>query len=373
MRTTNRTPAAFSLHASLAFATLTVAASYALAQEKVFPWDARPPECFGTSALAQAGSLDPRCRAPAWTDFAHTRWNFDGLLADPDYDLIERAANELGFSEKRFPSGEYHFEALYLSMVGTFQYTGPHGARIAREWTAAKGPDGYSKLAQALVYYGRAWNMRGGRAPHTISPEAWELFYSNLELANGALDSASDKLKRTGPWHALKLNVAFDHPKYASERLNLVKAASAAWPDYLAVYTIPMEKLSPKNGGSFDLVEGAARYAFSLTKGSYGAGIYALAYERVFRTGNSYTIADSAVDWPLMKQGMRDLEGRSDVPPTLWRSFAQLACQKRDAAETRRLYALYDNRRTTSVAPDSDACRSFTNPDPVKSSGGTRS
>jgi hypothetical protein len=294
-----------------------------------------------------------------WIDFAQSKRKFDRLLADPDYDLIERAANELGYSRARFPTGEYHFEALYLSMVGMIQLTGVQGARIAKEWTAAKGAYGYAQLAQALVYYGRAWTVRTNQAAHTVSPEAWELFYSNLEQANSTLDSASARLKQSGPWHALKLSVAFHHPRYKSERLRLLQTASSAWPDYLAVYTIPMEIVHPKRGGSFELMEGVARFALSSTQGSHGAAIYALVYERAFRTDRDYSIASAMADWATLKQGFRDLESRRPLPPLLWRNFANLACHMRDKVEARRLYAIYDRLRDDTMAEDSDPCRQF--------------
>lgn len=368
----HRIPAVFSLRASVASAALVGALSCAFAGDGIQPWSAECRERFEAWAAGRVDSLGPECQTPAWSDFAQSKFTVDGLLADPNYDRLDSAANELGFSDKRFPTGEYHFEALYLSME-FFQARGPRGARIAREWAAAKGLEGYARLAQALVYYGRAWDLRGGRDPRTLSPEAWELFYSNLELANGALDTASPRLKQTGPWHALKLSVAFDHPKYKDERLKLVKAASAAWPDYLAVYTIPMEKVGPNYGGSFELVEGVARYALSLTQATHGAAIYALAYERLFHFEGRYTIAQSRADWGLMKQGIRDLEKRSDSWPVLWRSFANMACQFRDPAETQRLYAVYDKKRDPDIPPDTDACRSFAKPDPFKSSAGSRS
>ncbi|MEO8718472.1 MAG: hypothetical protein ABI423_09670 [Burkholderiales bacterium] len=330
------------------------------AEQKRYPWDHQPGECFQPST--QADDLTRlSCAAPGWTDFAQAKTNFDRLLADPDYDLIERAANDLGFSAERFASGEYLFEALYLSMVGNFQITGVQGARQAAEWTAAKGGEGYSRLAEALVYYGQAWNVRGSRAARTVSPEAWDLFYSLLEKSDATLNVSSEKLRRTGPWHALKLSIAFHHPRYKADRLTLLKSAIAEWPDYLAVYTIPMEILHPRRGGSFELMEGVAQFALENTRTKHGAAIYALAYEWIFRMDHRHSIAESNVDWPTMRLGFRDVETKRMVRPWMWKNFAGLACQVGDRTEARRLYALYDKSEDAASRTDSDPCRTYAN------------
>jgi hypothetical protein len=352
-------PAGFSPLVRHAVSALLIAsAAHAAADEKRYPWDQRPPECFERAALASP----PRyCDAREWTDFAGSKGKFDRLLVEPDYELIDRAAGELGFSQARFPSGEYHFEALYLAMVANFQFTGAHGATIAKEWLQA-APHGYAQLAQALVYYGRATNARTNRAARTVSPEAWELYYGNLEQAYVALEATSPALKRTGPWHALQLSIAFEHPKYASERLKTLQAAVTAWPDYLALYVIPMERMHPTHGGTFQLMEGVAQYTLSLTRATQGAAMYALAYERVFRMESAYTVNNSSVDWLLLKEGIRDIERRRAVTPLLWKNFAQLACQVRDRPEARRLYDMYDgllNGSLPAVADESDPCRAF--------------
>jgi len=325
---------------------------------KRYPWDRRTADCFEGAALRQ---IPKHCQAPEWSDFAEAKEHFESLFfVEPDYELVERAANELGFSKARFPSGEYHFEALYQSMVERFQFAGVRGEARAKAWSETNGGKGYAQLAQALVYYGYATSVRTKRAARTVSPEAWELYYANLERASSVLDAASPELMRTGPWHALKVSIAFEHPKYARERLKLLQAAVAAWPDYLALYVIPMEKLHPEHGGSFELMEGVAQFTLSLTRATHGAAMYALAYENIFRTVRVYTIKDSNVDWLTLRQGIGDIERRRDIrSPLLWKNFAQLACNMRDQATARHLYALYDDLVSGALPDPSDPCRAF--------------
>ncbi|MEO8718471.1 MAG: hypothetical protein ABI423_09665 [Burkholderiales bacterium] len=309
--------------------------------------------------IPDAVLLNPACRGQDWADYEQSKSNFGSLLVTPDYDLIERASQELGFSREKFATGEYLFEALYTTLSTSLDFDGAHGARFVEQWLSAKGSAGYAYLGKALVQYHGAWKARGTGFANTVTPEAWDAFYKGLAEANATLDSSSAMLKQMGPWHALKLAIVFAHPKLESERPKALQAASLAWPDYLTVYSIPMERMHPRWGGSYELMEGVARFALDRTKAEHGASIYALLYERQFREDCDCTLADSKADWTLMKQGFRDADKRRALQPLRTKRFAALACQVRDRDEARRLYEIYDKVRDRSAGEEPDACRIF--------------
>jgi hypothetical protein len=323
---------------------------------KQYPWDHRPRKCF----MGGDANFDPQCKASNWPDYAMAKSRVDRLFIEPDFDLVERAETELGFSGEKFGTGEYYFDAWYLSLQGMFRHQVELGRKNVKAWAAKKGTDGYARLAEALVHYGEAWSARGRGYANTVSPEAWKLYYEKLAQANQALDSASAKLKQTGPWHALKLEIAFQDPDQEKARLALLKTASTAWPDYTRIYQVPMRFAHPLWGGSFELMDGIARFAVDRTKAQHGAAFYPTLYELVTRGESRHTLRDTKADWNLMKQGMRDRESRGAAPPWLWRNFARLACQMRDREEARRLYGLYDQARSPSQpAEAADSCRAF--------------
>ena len=114
---------------------------------KKFPWDTRQNKCFGS---AEELAL-PMCQPSRdWVAFAETQTHANMLWGDPDFDLIQRAENELGFSRERFSTGEYLFEPWYTSMQAVFRYSGERGAAIAEKWVKAKGMDGYADLESAI-------------------------------------------------------------------------------------------------------------------------------------------------------------------------------------------------------------------------------
>lgn len=280
---------------------------------------------------------------------------------DRDLDLVQRAEHDLGYSRERFPSGEYRFEAWYVGLRIAFRNVW-HNSQLPGEWKREKGGDGYAVLAEAILRLGEAEEIRGHAAARHMTPEAWELYHLTLDEANAQLEAASASVKAMGGWHDMKLEVVFQHPDFESERLERVKAAVAAWPDYLPVYTTPMKYSHPERGGSFELMDAIARYALENTRQAQGAAMYAKAYIRFFSgTGDGrYTLRDTRADWPLMKQGFRDMEAQENAPAGYFKSFASLACQMRDREEARRLYAVYDARRGAPAKDrDPDPCRLF--------------
>ena len=324
--------------------------------QKKYPWDTRPNKCFvSAETLAM-----PMCAARAdWSNFSETSDRISTLFAREDYDLIARAEKEVGFSNAQFPSGEYFFDAWYVALRYFFEHKGTNGGEYIDSWSASRGKDGYIKLAQALIRYGEAWNARGSGFAGTVSKESWDLFYRKLEQADSLLDEASPNVKQMGPWYALKLQIAYLHPKLRHNRQELLLSASNAWPEYTRIYTIPMEFSHPKWGGSLELMDGVARFALDKTREKLGAAMYSIAYEYAFRGDPNLTLPNTKVDWSLMKQGFRDLESRQKGQPWIWRTFAGLACQMRDKEEARRLYGIYDRKRNPEAKEGDDACRQF--------------
>jgi hypothetical protein len=324
---------------------------------KRYPWDKRPPKCFISAEPSQSWT----CRtAGNWPNFAESKRHVDMLYVEPDPDLIDRAATEVGFSEQQFPNGRYLFEAWIMSAEANFQYDLQHQTRIVADWEAAKGNDGFVSVAKAHVQVGQAWQARGNGFSKTVGPEAWNLYYKKLEAANAILDSASPHIKNSGPWYYLKIQIAYQHPKLRPAAEKLLNDAISKWPDCASFYSIPMQFASPKWGGSFEQMDAVARLAMEKSKTKWGAAYYSLLYVQGFEENPQYTLPDGKGDWSLMKKGFRDLESHQGMNPAIWKAFAGLSCQMRDREEARRLYDLFDSVGGEEPADkESDACRQF--------------
>lgn len=91
------------------------AAPLALAQSpapaaKHWPWDMRPNKCLARAGHALPGTAC--AEAPPWPAYSVAADHVGMLFASPDFDLIERAENDLAYSNAQFESASYLFEDL---------------------------------------------------------------------------------------------------------------------------------------------------------------------------------------------------------------------------------------------------------------------
>jgi len=352
MRTSLSTLLVFLVMAGGAFADANAQAPGA-ASAKRYPWDMRQPKCFLPDAIPSA-----QCKANDWPDYGESKRHVDRLLIEPDFDLLERAENELGFSEKQFASGYYYFDAWFLSLDQMSRYQSQPLYRVVGDWAKAKGEGGYVKLLVALLRYGEGRQARQGYS-NTVTPEARDIYWRKLREANQILDSASDRLKRTAPWHVVKLRFAYQLPELKGSREELLAAASDLWPEYVKIYTAAMEFSLPVYGGSYEQVDEIARFAVERTKAKWGASWYAIVYQQLGRFVCECTLADSHADWDLMKQAFRDYEARGRADESTYKAYSDMACVMRDRKEARRLLERSDKLSPNRPAGPPDPCREF--------------
>jgi len=324
---------------------------------KRYPWDRRPVECLQSPAKT-AG----KCLADDWPTFWEAVWHVNLLVADPDVDLLERAEKELGFSTRRFATGQYFFDAWFLGLDTQLYSPAEPEYRMVNDWAKAKGEGGYVKIVEALLRYSEAWKARGPGYPNTVTREGWDIYERKLREADQTLDSASDLVKRTGPWYVMKLRIAYQLPELEGSRASLLRAGSGSWPEYVRVYATAMTYSSPAWGGTYAEIDRIARLAVTNTRAKWGASYYPLVYQGMQRSNCGCDVVGSHVDWNLMKKGFRDYEARSQ-PDQLYFAFSSgAACSMRDRPETRRLLDLADKLNPKRRVGPPDPCREFAYP-----------
>ena len=335
--------------------------SQPLSSSDRYPWDARPNKCF-------APDVEPIwvCQENNWPDFSTTVSRVQSLLmvgqADQETALLNKAGIDLALGSQKFSTGQYQFEAWYLANESQLSIVDGDVLSFVEGWRQSAGAASPALLVNVIALIKQAWQGRGGGYANTVSAEAWDIFYKKLSEADALLDSASSEVKRSGPWHILKVKLAFTQRVSPSRRLDILKAAIAAWPDSTALYDTPMRMSSPVWGGSFEQMDAIARTAAQASKSRSSAAMYAIVYERAFSYSSRYLLSSTKIDWNLAKQGFRDIEQSGQFPPWIWENFANLACQMRDRDEARRLYALNDVQTEGSESQkNTDPCRAFAN------------
>jgi hypothetical protein len=321
---------------------------------KRYPWDQRQPKCFVPGAERAW-----QCKLNDWPDYRETLSRAQRLLLNADLDLVLRAESDLGFSQKKFPTGQYYFEAWYSAMETMLSTPNPRIYALVEQWGKAKGEEGYARIAEALLKHGEAWQARGSGYASAVSPESWDIYRRKLREADQALDSASKQTKNLGPWYALKLKIAYQLPELAAAQAKLLAAGTDLWPDYAPLYAVAMGFSLPKWGGTYERVDKIARMAYDKSKNHSGASLYPMTYRIIFAITCDCTIADTVVDWDLMKRGFRDIEKQAGGDADIWKGYAAFACQMRDRQEARRLLELSDKLREDRTAAPPDPCREF--------------
>jgi hypothetical protein len=321
-----------------------------------YPWDNRPGKCFAP-AVEPVGMCSEQ---PNWPDYPTTVSRVQTLLMLQEMEPLRRSASDLALGNASFPSGQYYFEAWYAALLVQLAYGDNELFTFVEGWRKTDGADSPALLVGAISLVGQAWQARGEGYADSVSPEAWKIFFDKLAQADTLLESASRNIKRSGPWHILKLRVVFDQQSPLAKRYDVLADAIAAWPDSTTLYQIAMSRSSPAWGGSFEMMDGVARVAARSTKSRSAPAMYALVYERAFRGNTKYSLPSTKVDWGLVKQGFRDIEKSGRFPPGIFRNFADLACKMRDRSEAKRLYEISD--RQGGGAGDqqgTDPCRAF--------------
>jgi hypothetical protein len=316
----------------------------------------RPKKCLLPGA---AEIMRSQCALEDWPSYRETTRRVQTLVVEGDLDLVLRAEKDLGFSKRKFTTGEYYLEAWYSALEDTL--TSPHAKiyQLVEGWTRARGDQGYAKIAQALFAYGEAWGARGGGGASTVSPEGWSIYRRKLKEADKVLDSAPAQTKELAPWYALKLTIAYQDSDLMSARKGLLAKGTDLWPDYVPLYSIAMAYSLPRWGGTYQEVDRIAHLAYEKSKPREGASLYPMSYRLIFAVTCDCTIADTVVDWDLMKRGFRDIEKQGGASEEIWESYAKFACQMRDRPEARRLLELSDKMRKDRSTAPADPCREF--------------
>ena len=320
-----------------------------------YPWDNRPNKCLASTDLSAA------CKEDNWPNLPDSVRRFQTLLTDPDHDaaLLVRASNELGASTQRYPTGEYHFEALYLAIESQFYGADDQDAEAIGRWKKASVKPGFEIFGEAMYEWRKAWAARGKGYAASISPEAWKIYYDKLNRSLSILKTAPADVQKSGPYHILTLELTYSIPELKAQRLNALDAATTAWPFSATLYGVATRFAQPRWGGSFLEMDGIAQLAAKRTSQHIGDSMYAIVYERAFRRGSNYSLRESRVNWPRLKLAFRDVEKHSLGAEWLSRNFAELACQMRDRDEAVRLFRASDIKVPRSAASETDPCRAF--------------
>lgn len=210
-----------------------------------------------------------------------------------------------------------------------------HRESIER-WRSTMPGSVWVSLVEARYWYAVAWAARGETYAHAVKVDAWEVFDENLEKAETVLRHAPEALKDTPLWYHLLLVVTQDLKRPTYDPDELVDVAVARWPQYYSFYEVRADRLQPKWGGSWDLLDAQVSEWSTALEKTDGTSLYARVYASLVR--HELPARVIAARWPVLKASFNDLITRYP-DPRFNANFASFACLVGDREQFQKLTA----------------------------------
>ena len=157
----------------------------------------------------------------------------------PDYDALEKLAEEGRSAEGTWPNGDWRVVPVYVGLeLGANEDDSGWLARqkAIEAWVQACPESITARVALARHLVDYAWKARGGGYANTVSDEAEKLFEERLHQAAAVLKEAGDlKAKCPVYWTTvMKVALGLGIPREQYNRI--FQAATKAYPDYTPIY-----------------------------------------------------------------------------------------------------------------------------------------
>ena len=310
----------------IAIAVAWAAASAEAQDRKLRPWDERPPKCFAPDA-PQSGQCQP---PESYPDAETVSRRVSMLYFNETYPQLERYLSELVDSKKRFPDGVYPEEVIFKSLVNLMWGSVDNGA--GREgnaaWRKAVPESKFVTFADAQLLRQAAWNARGTGYASTVPKEAWELFAIRLQESEQLLLKLPPAARESPLWHMALLAASMDSNRAQSNPQEIFEAAVKRWPTYASFYQLVLNRMVPKWGGSWEVVEAFIVRANKMQPAAEGSSLYARLYVEL---NGECCAGESKFNWSAMKAGFEDIIVR--FPDPMYKNrYASYACMAQDKA-----------------------------------------
>lgn len=181
-------------------------------------------------------------------------------------------------------------------------------APFAAWWERTHSPLSAAAYAKALHH--TAFAYRGGGTVDETSETQWAGFNARLEQGREILAASAEHAGDLLPWHWPHYDLA-QHQGGSFEEFHasFMRAWSLDTSNWTLCRSHGVRLLPRWYGEDARDLEHFARHAASLTQDRFGAGMYALIYERGYHIG-AHEIGDTVCDIELFKRGFEDLVER---------------------------------------------------------------
>ena len=296
------------------------------------------PSCEARAAAADTGQVV----ASSSDERAERQKIFDEVkaaIAADNFTTLDTMEEDYRSSRARTPSGVWKLAGYHAALQayladGLRRESGCQyrKADFVRRWEATAPRNPAPVITDAALLEKQASCFRGEDFASKVPEEAWPEVRKDVAAADQVLDSGKAMASVDPEYYVVKLRVMMLQGVTKTAFRNVIDEATDREPYYNSIYSTAVFYFLPNWGGSYPEVEAFARFAAERTRTSHGSGYYARMFWELDQCGCGYL--EKAVDWPTMKQAMRDVYARY---PGSWNGqyFADLSCRMQDGEEGR--------------------------------------
>lgn len=315
-----------------------------------------PPTADGPSPLANAKGLAPPVPAmfagklgpvPELVNRQRIKANAGRWMTPHALDVVEDTVAPFRIAQSKGPSGLWDLSIFYNAISNNIDRAGARQEEKAwfdksfAEWEAS----GRSSPAPYIIkgFMLKAWALtaiQSAETSETATPEFIQEAHQRLRDLISYLEQSKPKADSDPEWYALMITSlglrCTDRSKNFDRIWSVLEEGSGKFPDYYQMY---FEAILAgfRCGGPTDVFAKTIDIGSERTNAVDGKGIYARSIWLATQAlGGEELLTSDFVDWPQMKQGMKDVLRRY---PDAWNTnyFAKFACVARDAEMAREL------------------------------------
>lgn len=257
------------------------------------------------------------------------------LMDADDFKALDAMADRFRKGQRN-ASGYPNLSRFYICISRRIG-TAPQDVQQWNDWTAwaarwiRQSPGSLSAhLVAARVPLNLAWSFRGDGYAHEVAAKGWQQFSEYNAVAAAYMQEHKAIAKRDPYWYEMSILIALRQGVDEAAFMALVDEGSRLFPDHDPLYLIAMQRFTPHWQGDAQQMEAFARHALARTAKRRRASLYARLYASVSEgVPGQQLFQNSAVDWPLMRQGWEDILAEY---PTAWNleAAARHACLSSD-------------------------------------------
>jgi hypothetical protein len=271
-----------------------------------------------TGTLSAATALSQDIGAPQGEQAVRDSIKENGkrLLLSGDTDGFDELANRYRSTRERSPAGIWKLSLLYncvtsLGIIDPLDSQWERLEAMADRWLAEKPTSVAAVVIAARLRVQHAWAYRGDGYAGSVKSNAWGPYGGLVESARAVLDAHTDIQTQDPEWDAVRIAIASQQGASRSSILAMAEQALRREPYYYSIHYAAADALSPKWGGTEEMVKQYVAMAVERSRAKEGTQAYERIYFYILRFAPDanplHVLNATGAEWPPLQQSIVDV------------------------------------------------------------------